>query len=95
VVDNDDILIGIVTFNDILKHKVDKEDWDKVLVENIMVKDVKACRQDEDALVVFEYFILFGFGRIPIIDEHNKIVGIVSRKDIPAIMKMILNPPQI
>lgn len=80
VVNESQTLVGIITEKDVLKLLYDFEDVPDT-VEGFMTEQV-ACLNQEDSLVdVADSFINNHFRRVPILDE-DRLVGIISRKDI-------------
>ncbi len=90
VVDSDENLIGMLSDRDLLRRAArlddaahaDAKPWREQLVESIMTKPVLVASSDtktrEIAGVMFEERI----GCLPIVDESQKVVGIITRSDI-------------
>ena len=87
VVNDDKMLIGIITEKDILKLLSVLEN-DSAIVDDLMTKEVVSFDQEEDLIAVCECLIKNHFRRIPIISK-GKLTGIISRKDM---IKYILEP---
>ena len=87
VVNDDKMLIGIITEKDILKLLSVLEN-DSAIVDDLMTKEVVSFDQEEDLIAVCESLTKNHFRRIPIISK-GKLTGIISRKDI---IKYILEP---
>ena len=79
-------LIGIITEKDLL-HLSFYDSTDEVTVGDIMTRDVVTMDKDTNLLDICEFFLHNNYKRIPITSE-NKLVGIISRKDM---LKHILN----
>lgn len=76
-------LIGIVTDRD-LAIKIVAEGLDSRLmkVADVMTRDPIRCRADEGIEEVLERMSSYQVRRIPVVDENNRIVGIISQADI-------------
>lgn len=97
VVNDDMILVGIITEKDILKSLPDLEtlmlsydlqDSSTRKVEDFMTKNPISFDQEEDLIAICECLINNHFRRVPIVAE-GKVVGIISRKNL---IKYILEP---
>lgn len=80
VIDNDRLLVGIVTEKDVLTLLYNIEDRPG-RVADFMTPSVVAFEQDEDLVVVAGSLCTNHFRRVPILNQ-GKLVGIVSRKDV-------------
>lgn len=56
--------------------------FQSLLVEEVMTKQVAKLRKEDTIHLAAAYFRENLFHAIPIIDEHNKLVGIVSTHDL-------------
>ncbi len=81
VVDSENKLVGIITENDVL-NLVFSGNSRTTKVSDVMTKNVVSFLPDSDidkiSLVISEK----KFRRVVIVDEYNKVVGVVSRHDI-------------
>ena len=75
-------LVGIVTHRDIMK--VDPSKLDRVLVEEIMSRNIVATTPEETLDVVIDKMHRHGVGRLLVVDQEcpQKLIGIVTEKDI-------------
>jgi len=82
-------LIGIVTLSDV--KRVDRDDWSRVTVEQVMRDDVVrfALRHYDPADRVVDLIMRKGAGRIPVLDDTGAVVGIVSRGDLMEALKLM------
>jgi len=58
----------------------------KLTVGAIMEKQVQSAEKDTKAELLASY-MMEGFGSVPIVDESNKLVGIVSEFDLLAVLR--------
>ncbi len=80
VVDKKMQLFGIVTITDILSFYLSGGNLD-VEVWNIMSRDVISCSENESVDFVLKKMKISKRGRLPVVSENNKIVGIISETD--------------
>lgn len=82
VVDNAYHLVGIITTHDTYRLNMKFEDYDKLTVEEIMIRKVAKLNPEEKIGVAAELFLLNRFHATPIVDNSNKLVGLVTDFDI-------------
>ncbi len=82
VVDYSNYLVGIVSFYDLWELNKLHEDYDKVLIKDIMTKSVAKLGPDDKIGSVAEIFLENLFEAIPIVDDYNKLIGIVTLVDV-------------
>jgi CBS domain-containing protein len=76
-------LIGIVTDRDLaIKVVAQGQDSNAVTLRDVMTRDPIRCRDDEDIQSVLERMSAYQVRRIPVVDDDNRIVGIISQADI-------------
>ena len=80
VIDNDHLLVGIVTEKDVLRLLYNIEDKPDT-VEHYMTPNVVSFEQNDNLTVLAASLRDNHFRRVPILDQ-GRLVGIVSRKDI-------------
>lgn len=82
VVDENNRLIGIVTFEDVTR--VPKSERDKVLVGDICQKQLITIHPEESVLEAFERMEKHNIGRILVVDpdEPKKLLGILTKHDV-------------
>jgi len=78
-------VLGIFTERDLMKKVIAKNlDPKKTKIADIMTKDIRTARKDDD---VFECLVKMSNGRfrhLPIVDEKDEVVGILSQGDFVA-----------
>lgn len=76
-------LAGILTERDILMKTVGSgKDIRKVNVEEIMTPDPEAFQSDDSVAFVLNAMSVGGYRHVPIVDEKNQPIAVVSIKDI-------------
>lgn len=76
-------LIGIVTDRDLtLKIVAEGADAISTKVEAVMTHKVVTCRAEDDLQKALDAMAEHQLRRIPIVDNNNKIVGIIAQADV-------------
>jgi CBS domain-containing protein len=81
-----DELVGIVSRSDLFRNP------DETQLSLLMVRDVVTLKADDKAITAAKIFIREVFQRIPIVDETNKLIGLISRNDL---VKKVVVPARI
>ena len=68
------------------KTELRESKFGKLTVGAIMEKQVQSAEKDTTAEMIASY-MMDGFGSVPIVDENNKLVGIVSEFDLLAALR--------
>ncbi len=74
-------LVGIITDRDIAVRAVAIGKGPEIRVGEIMSREVKSCRENEDAVNVAERMAHEQIRRVVVLDNRKKILGIVSLAD--------------
>lgn len=85
IVDNEQSrkLIGIVTDRDLaLKVVAEGRDPKTTNVETVMTRKLVTCRADDDIESAMKAMAQYQLRRIPVVDDHMKLVGIISQADV-------------
>jgi CBS domain-containing protein len=85
VIENEETrkLVGIVTDRDLaLKIVAEGRDAKSTKVEAVMTHKVVTCRADDDLQIALDAMSEHQLRRIPIVDNDNKILGIISQADV-------------
>ncbi len=80
VVGDDHTLINIITMEDII-NALEKGTIDKTIKEFGRKKVVALIEKDSIEKIV-EYFSLYGFGRFPVVNKDQKLIGIITKQDL-------------
>jgi CBS domain-containing protein len=76
IVDNEEKLLGVADISDLLQ-----DDPDEIL-ENIMIESVISLEPESTLMDASRMFSRYFFRAIPIVDENEKILGVIPYKDI-------------
>ena len=85
IVDNEQTktLVGIVTDRDLaLKVVAEGRDPQTTKVEAVMTRKLVTCRADDDVENAMKAMAQYQLRRIPVVDDNNKLVGIISQADV-------------
>ncbi len=82
VVDESNYLTGIVSFYDLWQLNKLHDEYDKIEIKDIMTKSVAKLGPDDKVGSVAEIFLENLFEAIPIVNDENKLVGIVTLVDV-------------
>ena len=82
-------LIGMVSLKDV--KRVEMEDWQRATVRDIADREVAqyALHPEYAAETLLHLIMKKGYGRLPVIDNDGRVVGIVSRRDLMETIKMM------
>jgi len=92
VVDDDMTVAGIITEKDVLKFLAEKSvaelhpDIARTPVKKLMCAEVVSFNQETDVRQIWDCLVKRNFRRVPITDQDGRLVGIISRKDIIAVI---------
>jgi CBS domain-containing protein len=76
-------LLGIITDRDIaLKVVAEKRDATSTRAQEVMTRNPVICRPDNDLQVALDAMAGHQVRRIPVVDDNNQIVGIISQSDV-------------
>ncbi|MFB6131533.1 MAG: M50 family metallopeptidase [Salinigranum sp.] len=80
-------LVGMVTLND--ARGVNEVERDAYRVEDVMTHDITGISPDADAMDAIQLMQELNVGRLPVIDEHDELVGLISRSDLVTAFNII------
>jgi CBS domain-containing protein len=79
------LLIGIVTDRDlVVKVVAEGHDPQAVTIGEVMTQEPIACRADSNVQAALDAMAEHQLRRIPIVDEHHRLVGIIAQADVAA-----------
>jgi Zn-dependent protease/CBS domain-containing protein len=82
-------LIGMISLKDV--KKVPREQWPESRVEDIVDREVAdlVLHPMDSADKLLNMIMRKGHGRLPVVDDHGNIVGIVTRRDLMEVIRMM------
>lgn len=89
VVDKDNKVQGMVTSKDIVGH-AEETPLDKIMTKNPMTVGGKTSVASSSHMMVWE-----GIELLPVVDDDNTLIGIISRQDVLKALQMIQRQPQV
>ncbi len=87
VVDRHGDLIGMVTLDD--ARTIKEIERDAYRVEDVMERDIQQIDPRADAITALRTMQEHGVGRLPVVDEHGELIGIISRTDLMTAFNVI------
>ena len=78
----DPLIISYAFIENFEKYQKDAREYLETKVEEIMVRRVKSVKMDTLASEVARIMVKDRINRIPVVDESNRIIGIIARADI-------------
>lgn len=82
VVDENDKLIGIVVKADLFRFLIEEGHYDTCPLEWVMTKKVITATKDEDGIEIAKRIRENSIVSIPVVDEENKVIGMVTLESI-------------
>ncbi|ODS31542.1 MAG: peptidase, partial [Candidatus Scalindua rubra] len=81
------MFMGMISIHDV--KQIPRADWNKVNVRELIDSQKPTLRvsPDDDATNAMSKMVKRGLGRVPVLDDNGKLVGIVSHRDIMQIIK--------
>jgi Mg/Co/Ni transporter MgtE len=76
VVDAQDTLLGAIDLKELLQAD------DRALLKDIMVENVISLNTDSSLKEASQSFARYDFRALPVIDEKNRIVGVIPYRDV-------------
>ena len=76
IVDENNTLLGVVDLRELLQAKTEDK------LEDIMITRVRSLNATSTLYEASEMFKHYGFRAIPLIDDNNRILGVITYKDV-------------
>lgn len=92
VVDDDNRLEGILTTTDFVRIVAERKPKDRTPVSAYMSTDVVTARAQDSIRDVADVMIERGFHHIPIVDEDEGAIGIVTTSDLTGYLSHVQSP---
>lgn len=89
VLDGNNRVVGMVTSKDIIGND------EKLLLEKVMTKEPLVVQEKTSLAYVAHMMVWEGIQLLPVVDDTNKLQGIVSRQDVIKALQQIQRQPQI
>ncbi|PWA11126.1 hypothetical protein DCC39_09815 [Pueribacillus theae] len=89
VVDTNMKVVGIVTSKDVINA------GDEILIEKIMTKNPLTVNERTSVATAAHMMIWEGIEMVPVVNQSQKLVGIISRQDVLKAMQTMQQQPQI
>ncbi len=77
--------------------KIDKESYhapEEVTVSEVMTRDVVTVHPDTDMYEAIGIMYEHKFGALPVVDDEGKVVGILTRTDLIALLFEMMQPEE-
>lgn len=87
VVDRRGDLVGMVTLDD--ARTIKEIERDAYRIEDVMERDIRTIGPSADAITALRTMQEHGVGRLPVVDEHGELIGIISRTDLMTAFNVI------
>jgi acetoin utilization protein AcuB len=84
-------IIGIISIRDILAHYVESEGDESIRLRDFMTKDPITCNADAPLAEVAALMEKNNVSCIPIIDDAEEIIGIITERDFVRVFSMVSN----
>jgi len=95
VVDNNDFLKGLVSRTDVTKALLNVPQYSGIPIEEIMIRDPVTVNINDDINVAIQKMRNLGELTIPVVDEHNHLVGMVHIRDLTNAVWRVKERPTI
>jgi CBS domain-containing protein len=81
--DDDKRVIGVVTDRDLVLSVVaEGRQPESTAIADVMTREPVTCRADDDVERAFSAMTQYQIRRVPIVNEHAEIVGIIAQADV-------------
>jgi CBS domain-containing protein len=81
VVDSSRTLVGIISEKDLLTLMYDFHTED-VSIDHYVTRDAISVMESQSIVEATDIFLSHGFRRLPVVDEHNRLIGVLARCDV-------------
>ena len=92
VVDDDNRLEGILTTTDFVRIVAERKPKDRTPVSSYMSTDVVTASAQDSIRDVADVMIERGFHHIPVIDEEEGVIGMVTTSDLAGYLSRVQSP---
>ncbi len=95
VVDNNDTLKGLVSRTDVTKALLNVPQYSGIPIEDIMIRDPVTVNVNDDINIAIQKMRNLGEFTIPVVDDHNHLVGMVHIRDLTNAVWRIKERPTV
>ena len=92
VVDEDDYLEGILTNTDFVRIVAERKPKDRTPVSAYMTTDVVTAAAQDSVREVADSMLEHGFHHMPVVDDEEGVIGIISTTDLAAYLSEARTP---
>ncbi|WP_435156866.1 CBS domain-containing protein [Haladaptatus sp. DFWS20] len=92
VVGSDNQLAGILTTTDFVKVVAERQPKDETPVKTYMTTDVITASAQDSIRDVSDAMIKHGFHHMPVVDETEGVIGMISTTDLAAYLSHVQTP---
>jgi len=92
VVDEDNVLVGIITERDIVRAVADGADSEKTPVHDYMTSDPTVAAPDTEIREAARIMLELGVRHLPVVTPDGHLVGLASVRDL--LLELLWSPPQ-
>ena len=92
VVDDDGHLEGILTSTDFVRIVAERKPKDETPVSAYMTTDIVTTTAQEDIQDVADAMIEHGFHHMPVVDDEEGVIGIITTTDLTAYLSHVETP---
>jgi CBS domain-containing protein len=78
----DPLIISYAFIENFEKYQKDAKEYLETKVEEIMARRVKSVKKDTPTSDIARIMVKDKINRIPVVDDNNKVIGIIARADI-------------
>lgn len=96
VIDHERRVVGVLTEKDCVIFLINARYYDKAAgpVQGHMTRDVVTVRANDDIFTIADLFREHSFRRLPVLNDDNQLIGIVSRRDLMRTGMMMWRPKE-
>ncbi|MDF7826603.1 KpsF/GutQ family sugar-phosphate isomerase [Pontiellaceae bacterium B12227] len=83
VVDENEVLLGIMTDGDLRRHLIETPNLTEHTVDEVMTKSPKTLNRDMLAVEILNIYEKYNIDDLVVVDEQNRVIGAVDIQDMP------------
>jgi anti-sigma regulatory factor (Ser/Thr protein kinase)/predicted transcriptional regulator len=82
IVDDDHVINGLISIEDIIISLEEGTLQDQIQKHMTEQRDLVTINHEDKLSRILEYFFTYPYGRFPVLDDNNKVVGIITKGDL-------------